>query len=90
MKIDCNTMPPEQARALARHFSELADIQTAVNNTLYIKLTEALASPITAEIADRLLSMINEWAASLNVVTDKTNAEVRRILGIDSSNSTLP
>lgn len=89
LQIDPKTLTLDQARELARHFSELTDLQAAANNTLSIKLSEVLASPIAPKTVDRLLSTINEWSTFLNGVTDKSNAEVHRILGIESSNSTL-
>lgn len=89
MKIDYETLTLESARSLVRHFDELTDLQTAANNTLSLKLAEVLATPVTPETADLLLSTINEWSNFLNGVTGKSNAEVRRILGIESSPATL-
>jgi hypothetical protein len=91
LQIDPDALTLDEARKLARHWGELTDAITDSNNALIVALNTIFADE-KAEMRPTLIKArlaLNTWSEVLNGVTEASNAEVRRILGIESSPSTL-
>jgi hypothetical protein len=89
IKINIENLTHDQCRKLVKHLDELSDVQAATYNGFIVAISKTVLKRCPADIADTLHQLLNEWSSLLNRVTDSSSAEMGRILGTDSSTSTL-
>lgn len=74
VKINLSKLPTSAIEAVLNHFIELDDVRTSGDNALVNAL---LGVP---DLPASIRSMVTSWAATCNEVSQKSEAEIARIV----------
>lgn len=74
VKINLSKLPVKSVEAVLNHFLELDDIRTSGQNSLVNALLER------QDLPNDVRDLVSGWAALCNQVSEKSEAEVARIV----------